>query len=302
MRALLRAGGLLVILGLVAHNGGAGWVQTLADLVAGAVVVGLVAPALLLRRATLTLVTTPSDATAGTPIEIEVRASTRLRVLAVQPAGLESFVGPVGRPRRDDNTIVVLPRRGSYDTLVLDIATAAPFAMLWWTRRIVVPLASELCVAPRLGPLVVADLPSAGAGATTRASSSEGGEIQGGIRPYRAGDRRNRVHWPASAHAAELMVREISGSEAELVIVEVVLPTDPDDADHLAERALGTVVALIDQGSPVRLVTTETSGERSGLVADRRAAGRRLARAVALAEREPGVALRLARPATRTAR
>jgi hypothetical protein len=39
-------------------------------------------------------------------------------------------------------------------------------------------------------------------------------------------------------------------------------------------------VQLLERGSPVRLATAEASGRVTALVADRRAAGRRLARAV----------------------
>jgi hypothetical protein len=61
----------------------------------------------------------------------------------------------------------------------------------------------------------------------------------------------------------------------------VHLPEDPDEAERLAERALGTVVALVDKGTPVLLATTEDDGAHLSAVGDRRSAGRRLARAVA---------------------
>ena len=102
-----------------------------------------------------------------------------------------------------------------------------------------------------------------------------------GARPYRPGDDRRQVHWQAFAHTGELMVREREAPAAEPVTLQVTLPVDPDEAERVAERALGTVVYLLDRGAPVVLGTVESSGPVRGPVEDRRIAGRRLARAVA---------------------
>jgi hypothetical protein len=77
------------------------------------------------------------------------------------------------------------------------------------------------------------------------------------------------------------MVREMEGPSAEPVTLEIHLPADTDAAERMAERAMATVVALVDRGASVRLATTEASGPKIGAVGDRRSAGRRLARAVA---------------------
>jgi uncharacterized protein (DUF58 family) len=92
------------------------------------------------------------------------------------------------------------------------------------------------------------------------------------------------VHWKATAHSGELMVREQEEQSAEPVQVDVVLPQGPEEAERMAERALGTVVALVSQGRPVLLCTDEAGGPRRGVVASRLAAGRRLASAVPRAE------------------
>jgi uncharacterized protein (DUF58 family) len=102
-----------------------------------------------------------------------------------------------------------------------------------------------------------------------------------GARPYRPGDSRRQVHWAATAHAAELMVRERERPLAEPIRVEVVLPPDPREAERVAERALGTVAQLLERGASVLLATVEPTGPVIGRVVDRRGAGRRLARAVA---------------------
>jgi len=65
------------------------------------------------------------------------------------------------------------------------------------------------------------------------------------------------------------------------VTVVVDLPADADEAERVAERALGTVVELLRDGDVVTLRTLEPSGTMTRRVRDRRQAGRRLARAVA---------------------
>jgi hypothetical protein len=72
----------------------------------------------------------------------------------------------------------------------------------------------------------------------------------------------------------------MEGPTAEPVAVVVTLPTEEDAAESVAEQAFGTLVALFDRGTAVILTTTEETGRRTDAVADRRSAGRRLARAV----------------------
>jgi hypothetical protein len=76
------------------------------------------------------------------------------------------------------------------------------------------------------------------------------------------------------------MVRELEQPAAEPVTITVELPEDPEAAERVAESALGSVVGLLEGGVPVLLGTREPSGPVLGAVADRRSAGRRLARAV----------------------
>ncbi len=216
------------------------------------------------------------------PVEVRVGAGTRLRVRPVAPPGPEVFVGP-GRPRGKLDDVITLepPRRGVHDTVTLDIASAAPFALQWWTKRVRLPLASPLHVAPRLGrPAPLHQRPDEGAGESVDRPRSDAG-LPRGARPYVAGDSRRLVHWRSTAHAGRLMVRELERPAAEPVTITVDLPADPDAAERIAETALGTVVGLLEGGAPVLLGTREPSGAVLGAVDDRRGAGRRLARAVA---------------------
>jgi uncharacterized protein (DUF58 family) len=286
---------ILVLWYLVAHNSGAGWVQVLGDLVFGALVVGLVAPPLFLARARVRIVSGPGDGRAGLPVELHVAAATRLRLRPVDPPGEQALVGPRGSGVADDERVVLLPvRRGVHDAVTLDVATAAPFALQWWTRRITLALPGTLHVAPRRGePEPLPSRPDADAGEADAQANTDVG-LPRGARPYAWGDHRRHVHWRATAHAGELMMRELERPRAETVIVTVVLPDDPDEAERVAERALGTVLVLLDRGAPVMLGTVEAAGPVQAVVRDRRQAGRRLARAMpsgATAARSTGIAI-----------
>lgn len=299
---------LLVVLGwgVVGHNSGAGWVQALGDVVAGTLLLGTLGPALVLARTRLHVTTVPTDATAGLPCPIGVSSSSRVRLTPVHPAGPAGFVGPADDPAGVDrgapghvrgDELTLLPRRRAVvSSISVDVATAAPFGLMWWTRRLRLELPAELHIGPKIGPPVV--LPRQEddhSGDSAHRSPRDIGEPRG-VRPYRPGDSRRWVHWPATAHSGELMVREMEGPTAEPVVVVVTLPPDVEAAESVAERAFGTLVALFDRGTAVVLTTTEVAGRRTGAVADRRSAGRRLARAVtpgAGADADPGVAVTL---------
>ncbi|MGD0380004.1 MAG: DUF58 domain-containing protein [Acidimicrobiales bacterium] len=300
---LVSCAGVLLAWGLVAHNSGAGWVQAVGDVLAGTLGVGLVAPAGVAARARVAVVECPADAVAGLPVELTATSNTRVRVRPLEPPGPDAFIGPHRTPTGDRarrhvgnaaapdagrggaGPITVLPpRRGVHDRIVIQVATAAPFGLLWWRKTVVVELPRALHVGPRLGrplPLPAGRDDVSGGGSVDAAVQI--GEPRG-VRPYRPGDLRRFVHWPATAHGGELMVREMEGPTAEPVSLEIHLPADADAAEAMAERAMATVVAIVDRGASVLLATTEGDGPRVGTVGDRRSAGRRLARAVA----EPG--------------
>ena len=61
------------------------------------------------------------------------------------------------------------------------------------------------------------------------------------------------------------MVREMEGPSAEPFTLEVHLPADPDAAERMAERAMATVVGLVDRGASVLLATTEDVGTEDRL-------------------------------------
>ena len=276
---IFTAVGVVVVWWLVAHNGGAGWVQFVGDLVFGTLLVGVVGPAVAVGRVRIEVRDAPADGVAGRPVELHVVCSGRARVRPVEPPGPEVFVGPAGRHGRVDTVTVVPARRGLHQTLTVDAASAAPFALQWWTKRLTLALPRELHVSPRRGrPERPRPRPHEQRGAIVVRPRADTG-LPRGARPYRAGDARQRVHWRATAHAGAVMVKDVERPAGQPVVV-VDLPADPDEAERVAERALGTVVALLADDASVLLETQERSGPVTASVGDRRAAGRRLARAV----------------------
>ena len=276
--------GLLIIAlwWLVAHNAGSGWVQVLGDLVFGALLVGIGGPFVVVSRARVALSHAPADGMAGAPTTIAVESRGRVRIRPVDPPGPEVFVGPVGGRGAVDAAVTLVPtRRGVHDSVTFDIASAAPFALQWWTKRVQLPLTAALHVSPRRGQARPVPLrPEEGSGEVVERPRSDEG-LPRGARLYVPGDPRRLVHWRATAHSGRLMVRELERPVAEPVTITVDLPADAEAAERVAEDALGSVVGLLQQGAPVVLRTTEPSGPVLAAVPDRRTAGRRLARAVA---------------------
>lgn len=270
--------------GSIAHNSGSGWVQALGAVIGGILVVGLLGPALALARVKVTCTQVETDGTAGRPSALHLRATGRVRVRPLDPAGSEGFVGPTAANWHhgpEDGLVVLRPeRRGVFDAVTVELATAAPFGLLWWARTATLALPATLHVAPAPGPARPAPPdPGTDAGSSARRVPAVVGEPRG-VRPYRAGDSRRAVHWPATAHARTLMVREMEAPAAEPVTVDVALPGDPEAAEALAGQALGTVTALLGRGVPVVLGTVEAEGRVVGPVTDHHGARRRLARAV----------------------
>lgn len=260
--------------GAVAHNSGDGWVQALGALLAAFLLVGLAAPAIAVRRIRCSVTANPGDCTAGYPVVVEVTASAGARLQPLQPPGPSVIVPGPG-------TLTLMPsRRGVYGACRLEVATAAPFGLLWWTKTVTVPLARPLLVAPRPGA------PDRSVLAAARSQGEDGrrfgarvGEPRS-VRPYQVGDLRHWVHWPATAHTRTLMVREMEGPLAQPLTVRALLPDDPDAADRQAGEALATVAQLLAAGRAVRLETIEPRGPLHEEVATVRDAGRRLARAL----------------------
>lgn len=256
---------------VVARSSGQGWVQAVGDVVFGVLAVGVIGPWLVVREVRTEIDEAPTDGSVGSTLTIRLRSTRPVRTRALLPSGPVQF---------GDQVTLVPTTRGVYTSLIVEVATAAPFGLQWWRRRLALPLPNPLYIAPRRTVASTrSDRPDDDAGDGGRHRVGPVGDLRA-PRPYVPGDARHLVHWPASAHTGELMVREMESPEGRPFELVVVLPADPDAGDRAAEEGLATVIAHLDQGIPVILTTDEAGGRRRSMVTDRREAGRRLAATV----------------------
>jgi uncharacterized protein (DUF58 family) len=264
----------------VAHSSGSGWVQAVGSLLGAVLLTGLLLPAVPAARARVRCTASPSDAEAGRPFELSVEANGPVRIRPRSPLGPPVRAGGVPHGPRQALVTCTPERRAVLDSVVLEVASCAPFGLLWWARDIEVSLPRPLHVAPRAGEAApTGALVDDTVGDAVLRVQAESGEPRS-IRPYQRGDSRRSVHWPASAHTGTLMVRETERQTDDPLVVEVVLPADPIEAEALTERVMGTVARELGRGQPVLLVTDEPAGPVRLVVRDRVDLGRRLARAV----------------------
>ncbi|MEU6859536.1 DUF58 domain-containing protein [Glycomyces sp. NPDC046736] len=106
------------------------------------------------------------------------------------------------------NYTITPSTRGAYELGPLTVRTADAFGMAMAVQEF--PVTTELIVTPRIQPLPSLLLPG-GAGMSSSEAAAHAVAITGNddiaVREYRNGDDMRRVHWKASAHRDQLMVR-----------------------------------------------------------------------------------------------
>ncbi len=266
--------------GAVAHSSGSGWVQAVGALMAAVLAVGLLTPVVPASRARVRCTASPADGRAGQPAALTFTASGPVRITPRRPGGAPvGATGPARGPRSVEVTVTP-PRRGVFATVVVEVASCAPFGLLWWAKEVEVALPRPFHVAPKVGrPGAIGTEPDTSPGQALARVPSGAGEPRG-VRPYQPGDLRGSVHWPATSHVGSLMVRERERQTDDPVVIDLVLPPDPAEAELLAERAMAVIGAHLGRGRRVLLGTTEPEGYRLEGVLDHIDLGRRLARAV----------------------
>jgi uncharacterized protein (DUF58 family) len=278
------AGSALIVLAwtAVSHSSGSGWAQAVGALLAALLLTGLVAPLVPTWRAAVSCTASPSDGTAGGNVAITLVANSPLRLRPLQPPGRPASAGGRWQGLRPVTLELAMAHRGVVESVVVEVASSAPFGLVWWAKEVTVPLSRPLHVAPRLGTGDVEPSPLVDrTGDAALRRTTVVGETRG-IRPYRAGDLRRAVHWPATAHTGALMVTESERPADQPVVVEVDLPSESEAGERAAERAMAVGTHYLVRGVPVLLITHERGGRIAQVVLDRVELGRRLARAVAV--------------------
>lgn len=280
----------------------------------GALLLGMVWPVLAVRMVKVTIVAAPQDLVVDQLSSLEIELTTRASGLSIGCTGSGTSVVDVVSPG-----VVRIPvtigARGAYRWIRIDVGSDAPFGIMWANRTRLVPLPRQLLVGPvsQREHVALADLPGdlqepspSGHGAS--------GEAVRSVRPYVTGDPSHLVHWPSTARAGSLVVRELEPPATRGVAVVVDLtPLAPtaaaptaadrrnvpqestargdltahfeaergDPVESAARRAAGIAEVALDDGARVLLCTVETSGPVSAEVADLLDVRRRLALAVA---------------------
>jgi uncharacterized protein (DUF58 family) len=218
----------------------------------------------------------PPRVHAGTPARVELRLRNdghratpvlRLRDAVSGTRGANLLVSPL-HPEGVGRAAYLLPtqKRGILGVGPLEISVGDPFGLT--SAGLVAVGPSELTIYPRIDPIV--PLPVAAGHdpqATARHPNALGrtGDDFYALRPYQVGDDLRRVHWPATAHHDELMIRqhELPWQERTTVLLDVRSYAHQPESFELAVSAATSVLnACFSRGDEVRLTTT--AGSDSG--------------------------------------
>ena len=218
----------------------------------------------------------PSRVHAGNPARVELRllnnGSRRTPVLAVSDQvsgtkGAKLLVGPL-ESGGSARAAYQLPthRRGLLTVGPLDVLVTDPFGLATSRSRAVG--ATTLVIYPHIDQ--VAPLPMA-SGQDPQALSRQpnalgrAGDDFYALRNYVIGDDMRRVHWPATAHHGELMIRqhELPWQERTTVLLDNrSFATTPAGFEIAVSAAASVLTACGNGGDQIRLVVA--SGPDSG--------------------------------------
>jgi len=237
--------------------------QALMTLAAG-LVLAVVADGWLARRALaadeLDLLPV-GDAVAGDALAWTVRVPRLVRPVTMQPAG--DRTATLVLVADDQPALLVLPPigRGVVHVVDLDLRANGPIGLCRAARRYRAVPSRPRIVGPVTAEGADHRPPPSGVSVEHTRPTPRGDDQFRGVRPYRRGDDRRKVHWKATARAGETMVREEEGTG--LVTLQVIVDLDRPGAD--AEEALAIAVPLVDdarrRGWMVQLVTLDATPE-----------------------------------------
>ncbi len=266
----------------VSRTTGSGWLVVLLAGIVATCAVGLALPLVALRGVGVA-VEAPTDATVGQPVHLELAVTGRARDLRLSLPAVGVAEVAVDAPAT--GVVQGLPaRRGVVWSVGVDVVAAGPLGLCVARRRGQVVLGRPMEVGPRPLPVELALPPLAGeADEVDDGCRGDGNapELVRGARAYVVGDPLRLVHWPASARAGGLMVRELEAPGRAPLTIAVDLRGPSEEAEAAAGRAAGLALAALRAGVPVTLATAEADGPVTAPVTDAVSVGRRLARAVA---------------------
>jgi uncharacterized protein (DUF58 family) len=217
-----------------------------------------ISTARVLRRADVE-VQNPIDAVAGHPVTYVVRVTGVNRpVELAPPPPLKAF----GVTVVDDRPVYVTlpsPARGVVRFIVLDLHAGGPLGLFTCRRRVRVTFTTPLDVGPPPIPHEISwpYLHTVRMGLTP--TSMHGRDLFRGVREYVPGDSRRDVHWSATAHHGQLMVKEHEGTGVISLRIIVTMPFFGLAADEATGRAAWLAEEGLRRGWEVHLVTVEAA-------------------------------------------
>ncbi len=197
----------------------------------------------------------PSDVTAGEPTEWLVRLEGARRPVRLRPALLprpQQLLLQDALPGRVTMPPFVV---GVVHHLVFDASVVGPVGLVEAGRRFRVSPTGPVFVGPRPVPAEVEWPTPRAVGFGLSEVAPLGDELFRSVRPYLRGDERRRIHWKATAHHGELMVRESDGTGVVALQVVVDLGAPGPGADRVAGQAASLAAEALRKGWRVQLVT-----------------------------------------------
>ncbi len=152
-------------------------------------------------------------------------------------------------------------RRGVVPFALVDATANGPLGLATAGRRHLVPLPTPMHVTPLPIETEIRWPRARAVGFGMNEGSPIGDDLFRSVRPYQFGDEQRRVHWKATAHHGELMVRESDGLG--VVVVRLIVDLGPPGigAELAAGRAAWVAAAALDRGWAVELTTLDASNE-----------------------------------------
>ncbi len=279
----------IVTLALVIDAGGADpQVAGLAwSALAAVVVIGAIWPLWVVATSRVSVRPTVSDVVVGEPVKFEVTVTSGGGPVEVSLGSGDAIERRWWSASGRSTTSVAPTATGRcvLRDLEVEVRSSAPLGVLRVLRRHDIALGAPVWIAP--APIeqrwrVESTERRALDGSARQPSNA--GDLVRSVRHYVPGDPAHLVHWPTSARAGELLIRELE-PPGDLLVAVVVHLDDADDT--VAGRAAGLVEAISEAGGSVILCTATEDGPDVTTVAGRLHAGRLLAAAIVAAPAPP---------------
>jgi uncharacterized protein (DUF58 family) len=145
----------------------------------------------------------------------------------------------------------VLPRRGRQPAPAIRVSTIFPFGL--FRKSTGVSPGRTMIVFPQVGEVAPDARPEAEPGQAATRRRGRGVELQE-LREYREGDDPRLIHWPSSARAGTLTVRELAAETTRGVRIVLVPSGDPGLLEPGLSAAASLAHHLLRTGARLELV------------------------------------------------